>query len=411
MVIPAYNQAEYLSDAIQSVLAQSYWNYEIIVVDDGSTDDTAAIARRFGAAVRYVYQENQGLAGARNTGILHGQGEYVALLDADDLWLPSFLTQMVALAAGRPEAALYYCGVCYMDAAGRELPQPGAARIVPAGAMYMAILRANFLIPSAVMLRRSVVEENLFDVAFRRLQDWELWVRLLRQGYTFAGRTEELVRYRVHGTSLSTDPSGGQQAAKALLEKHFGPDDEEWQRWPADKRRAYGGFYRFCALIPALVRRGDWQACATYLRRAFQVDPSLAVDLDLFYDLVLGTQPPGQRGALDQLDLGESARNIHTLLHAIFLPPIPPVLMQLRRLAHGTAYYALGLVAYNAGQRSLSRSFLLQALRLRPGLWRDSLVIGNLLKSFLSRGLLAQLKHYRIQWDSPAKQTTKVEIS
>lgn len=411
MVIPAYNQAEYLSDAIQSVLAQHYRNHEIIVVDDGSTDDTAVIAHSFGAAVRYVYQENQGLAGARNTGILHAQGEYVALLDADDLWLPSFLTQMVALASERPEAAVYYCGVCYMDAAGRELPQPGAARIVPAGEMYMAILRANFLIPSAIMLRRSVVQENLFDVAFRRLQDWELWVRLLRQGYSFAGRPEELVYYRVHATSLSTDPTGGQQAAKALLEKHFGPDDEQWQWWPADKRRAYGGFYRFCALVPALVRRGDWQGCATYLCRAFQIDPSLAVDLDLFYDLVLGTQPPGQRGDLDRLDLEESARNLHILLHAVFLPPIPPVLMQLRALAHGTAYYALGLVTYNAGERSRSRAFFLQALRLRPGLWRDSLVIGNLLKSFLGPGFLTQLKHYRIQWNSQVKQTTKTEVS
>jgi glycosyltransferase involved in cell wall biosynthesis len=394
-VIPAYNQAVFLDAAIQSVLNQTYHEYEIIVVDDGSTDDTPAVAKRFGAAVRYIWQENQGLAAARNTGIDQACGDYVALLDADDEWLPAFLEQMVALAAEQPEAAVYYCGVQYVNRDGDLLPQPGQARIVAPGNMYMAMLRANFLIPSTVMMRCSVAQANLFDVAFRRLQDWELWVRLLRQGYQFAGRADSLVRYRIHDASLSTDPAGGQNAARALLEKHFGTDEGQWDTWAADKRRAYGGYYRYCALIASLIRQGDWRSCAAYLRKAFQIDPSLAIDLDLFYDLVFGAQPAGQRGDPRSVDLSQSARAINDLHHLIFQPPLPPGLANVQRQAYGTAYYALGLVAYNRGERSLSRRFLFKALCFRPELWFDRRLMSNLLKSLASAAVIEQMKILR----------------
>lgn len=395
VVIPAYNQATYLNAAIQSVLNQTYHEYEIIIIDDGSTDETSAVARRFGETVRYIRQENQGLAGARNAGIVQACGEFVALLDADDEWLPTFLQQVVTLAAQIPDAAVYYCGVHYVDDAGGLLPQPGQARIVAPAHMYMAMLRANFLIPSAVMMRSAVARANLFDVAFRRLQDWELWVRLLRQGYTFAGRAEPLVRYRIHGASLSTDPAGGRTAARALLEKHFGADDGQWDTWAADKRQAYGGYYRYSALITSLVRQGDWQACAADLRKAFQIDPSLAVDLDLFYDLAFGAQPAGQRGDPGRVDIAQSASALDDLHQMIFQPPLPPSLASVERQVYGTAYCALGLVAYGKGERSLSRQLLLKALRCRPALWLDREVAGKLVRSMAGLTMIERMKRLR----------------
>ena len=395
VVIPAYNQGQYLRGAIKSVLAQTYHDYEIIVVDDGSTDNTAAIAAGFEPDIRYIYQDNQGLAGARNTGIRQARGEYIALLDSDDLWLPSFLEAMMALAAANPRAAVFYCGLNYIDARGRLLPQSGRIKPTPPEEMYHTLLRANHLVPSATMIKRSVVvEAGLFDIAFRRLQDWELWIRLLRRGHTFIGLDQCLLQYRIHDESLSTDPGGGQKAARMMVEKHFGPDDEKYANWPADKRRAYGGLYRYCALL-SVQRQNNWQAGTQYLRRAFQSDPSLAEDLNFFYDLALGAQPPGHRGESFQLDLAQNAARIERMLASIFDSSAGSQLQSTRRKAYGAAYHALGLAAYNTEQLALARPFLLRALRFKPELWRNRRVVGNLLKSLAGKNSLNRLRKLR----------------
>ena len=91
VIIPAYNQARFLGEAIKSVLSQTYHNFEIIVVDDGSTDDTPLVASQFAGRINYFRQENQGLASSRNTGIRNSSGHFIALLDSDDQWLPNYL--------------------------------------------------------------------------------------------------------------------------------------------------------------------------------------------------------------------------------------------------------------------------------------------------------------------------------
>lgn len=392
VVIPAYNQAQYLSGAIESVLAQTYQDYEIIVVNDGSTDNTAEVATRFEPDIRYIYQKNQGLAGARNTGIRHARGQYIALLDSDDLWLPTFLEEMMALAAANPDAAVFYGGMHYIDANGSPLSQQGGIKSTPPEEMYRTLLRANHLVPSATMLKRSiVVEAGLFDIAFRRLQDWELWIRLLRQGQTFIGLDQCLLQYRIHGESLSIDPSGGQKAARMVVEKHFGLDDEKYEDWPADKRRAYGGLYRYCALS-SVQRQNNWQAGAQHARRAFQSDPSLAEDLNFFYDLALGAQPPGHRGGSFQLNLEQNAAHIEQILADVFDPSADSQLQSARCQAYGAAYHALGLVAYNTGQLSLARRFLLKAIDFKPALWRNRQVVGNIAKSLMGQNVLDRLR-------------------
>jgi glycosyltransferase involved in cell wall biosynthesis len=396
VVIPAYNQAHYLAEAIQSVVNQTFEDYEIIVVDDGSTDDTQLVAQQFEPSIRYIYQDNQGLAGARNTGIQHARGDLIALLDSDDAWLPTFLASMVSLMETKPQAAVCYCGVIYIDSLGRKLPQSGNTRVLSSEVMYDTILRMNFLIPSTIIMKRSVViTASLFDVNFRRLQDWELWVRLLRAGYIFAGLDQCLVRYRLHSDSLSTDPTGGQRAALALAEKHFGIDDGKWQSWPEDKRRAYGGVYRYHALTTALLRQHDWKTCNQYLGRALLIDPTLAVDTDLFYELVLGTQPMGNRGFLEDFDLENSVQNVEQLFEDLFQQFPDLAKREQGRLAYSTLYYALGLIAFNQDRLSLSRRFLLMALRSRPRLWYDKRFLNIVVKSHLGMRIMNLLRRIR----------------
>lgn len=370
VVVPAYNQADYLAIALNSILDQSYPDYEILVVDDGSTDETATVARSFSDSIRYIWQENQGLAGARNTGIRQAQGEFVALLDSDDCWHPEFLETMMALSAAQPDGSVYYAGWRYMDTQGRELPQAPGQKVIPPAQMYSALLKSNFINCCTVVMRRAaVMTSGLFDPAFRRLQDRELWVRMLRQGHTFIGTAACLVRYRIHDSSLSTDPTGGIRAVLALAAKHFGPDEGHPADWSTEKRQAYSGAYRSCA-ITALVRQHNWQSCAHYVRLALQIDPTLAVDLAFFYELALGAQPLGYRGTPYKTELTADCEQIEHFLHQLLQPGTAQVLPLLYHQCRGTAFYALGLSAAHRGDFALSRVALGKALFSRPELGR-----------------------------------------
>lgn len=393
VVIPAYNQARFLSDAIQSVLVQTYRDFEIIVVDDGSTDDTAVVAQQIGSAIRYFYQDNRGLAGARNTGIRQSQSEYVALLDCDDQWLPSFLETMMFLVEQNPDAAAYYCGWRYMDVAGCDLPQAPNSLVIPPEQLYQVLLRANFIVPSAVILHRSkIVQIGLFDETLRQIEDWDLWIRLLRNGYPIVGSPKWLLRYRLHGSSLSDSVIKMQRTLQAVVEKHFGEDDRQWEKWSWEKRRAFGGVYRYNALTSVL-RQNDWQRCAEYLRQAFQVDPTLAADLDLFYELALGTQPLGYRGVFETLDFESNTRNLLESMQVVFLThPMSKKLEEKRSEAYGYAYLALGLVAYGCRRMSESRYYLLKSVCAYPLLIYHPQISLKLLKSFLGARLLDTLK-------------------
>lgn len=409
VVIPNYNHTRFVSQAIQSALDQTYRSFEIIVVDDGSTDNSQEVVASFGNQVCYIWQENRGLGAARNTGIRAAQGELIGLLDADDQWSPIFLETMVSLAARHPEAAVYYCSAQGMDVDGRDLPQMFGGPARPPETMYPTLLRANFLIPSTIIMRRSViVAAGLFEQTLHLIhgcEDWDLWLRIL-PNHSFIGTSACLVRYRLHGSSLSANVAGMQQAARAVIEKHFGPDDGQRQSWSGEKRRAYGGLHRYL-LLTSVQRQDDWQAAAQHLRRALRVDPTLATDLDLFYALALGSQPPGYRCTAHQLDFENNVRHISHVLSEVFCSPVGREFESLRPHTYGTAYYALGLVAYNTGQLSVSRHFLLKALRFRPDLWRSALVVGNLVKSFAGRAMLDRMKRHAPQLKRRHEPTTR----
>ena len=274
VIIPNYNHTKFIRGAIHSALNQTYPRFEIIIVDDGSTDNSREVVSEFGNRVHYIWQENQGLAGARNTGIRAARGEFIGLLDADDLWQPNFLDVMIALADKHPDAAVYYCCARGMDITGQDLSQIFGGPPIPSASLFHSLLRANFLIPSTIMMRRFVaINAGLFDQALRSCEDWDLWLRLLPD-HDFVGTSACLVRYRLHGSSLSTNPSGMQKALRAVVEKHFGPEDELAANWSQEKKRAYGGYYRYC-LLSSIQYQSDWPSSARNLYKALLAEFNL----------------------------------------------------------------------------------------------------------------------------------------
>jgi glycosyltransferase involved in cell wall biosynthesis len=201
IVVAAYNQAPLLAQAIDSVRAQTFADWELVVVDDGSTDDTPEVVARRADDPRIVYvrQARAERCVARNRGIAASTGRLVAFLDADDLWRPEKLARQVAALAAEPAAGLCYTIARFVDAAGRPLPIRKPARPL-AGDAFACLMRGNVLILASVVVRRACLDEaGGFDPALARYgcEDWDLWLGIARR-HPVAVVDEELTLYRRH---------------------------------------------------------------------------------------------------------------------------------------------------------------------------------------------------------------------
>jgi glycosyltransferase involved in cell wall biosynthesis len=205
VVIPCFDQGHYLREALQSVLAQTLPPAEIVVVDDGSTDNTAAIAREY-SKVRCIHQRNRGLASARNAGAAHTTGEHIVFLDADDRLKPDALAIGVRELVAHPACALVWGRCVRIDQDGRELPTVPPPPVV--GDAFEALLRNNFIwTPALAMFRRSVCGPLLrFNPAVDAAADYELYLRIVRH-FPIHGHAGVVAEYRLHGASMSSNAS------------------------------------------------------------------------------------------------------------------------------------------------------------------------------------------------------------
>jgi glycosyltransferase involved in cell wall biosynthesis len=206
VIIPAFNYAHFLPEAIGSVLAQTWLEFELIVVDDGSTDDTAGVcARVTDPRFRSVHQSNQGLSAARNTGIREARFPYVAFLDADDRWKPDFLaTVFREFRRLSPEFAVVGAGCTRMDAGGEPLPPPRRNYLHTAELTAASFCLRNRPLSSSIVIRRAVFDEcGDFDTALRSSEDRDMWIRLTTCGSRFFYLGEPLAFIRRHPQNMS----------------------------------------------------------------------------------------------------------------------------------------------------------------------------------------------------------------
>ncbi len=206
VIIPTYNAAEYLSKAIESVLAQTFKDYELIVVDDGSTDDTEEVVRRFGDRVKYLRQENRGPGAAKNLGIKNSRGSLIATLDADDRWFPHKLAVQFAYMKEHSEAALVYGNCSTFDEQGiLTEAYDGIHRKVFSGDVFDKLILKNFIASITIMVRKSCLARvGLFPENFMISEDWHLWLRIAKE-YPIGYIDEPLAMYRWQKKSLTWD--------------------------------------------------------------------------------------------------------------------------------------------------------------------------------------------------------------
>lgn len=197
IAIPAYNSELCLRETLESALAQTYRAHEVIVIDDGSTDCTEEIARSFGDRVRYIKQENQGIAGARNRALHEATGDWVAFLDHDDLILPEKLEKQLTMIKANPNLVVVYSTFTYLysDGSTKEIP------VFPARKLWPALRYRTPILPSTSIIRRSALEEiGGFDMdpRLRMIDDWDMWFRMVRRysSDAFQEIPESLTMYR-----------------------------------------------------------------------------------------------------------------------------------------------------------------------------------------------------------------------
>ena len=177
VVIPTYNRADFLHEAIASVLQQDHPHVELIVVDDGSRDGTAAVVSRFGTAVQCLWQENRGVSAARNRGVAASTGDLIAFLDSDDLWLPSKVSAQVAYFEAHPDMQACHTDEIWM----RRGVRVNERRIhrKQGGWQFLASLPRCLISPSAIMMRRTLWDHlGGFDESLPACEDYDLWLRL-----------------------------------------------------------------------------------------------------------------------------------------------------------------------------------------------------------------------------------------
>ncbi|MGC8947353.1 MAG: glycosyltransferase [Anaerolineae bacterium] len=208
VIIPCYNQGRFLADAIKSVLEQDYPDKEIIVVDDGSTDETRTVAAGFGNLIKYLKQPNRGAASARNAGIRLAEGEYIAFLDADDICLPGRLSLEARVLDQRPGVGLVATDAYLIDGSGKILGLKSTISGAPKNPEDFRWETVEYCATtSTVMVRWKCFDLcGYFDEQFRGGggEDWLAWVKIAHD-FSMVYLNEPLVGYRIHGSNVTRD--------------------------------------------------------------------------------------------------------------------------------------------------------------------------------------------------------------
>jgi hypothetical protein len=386
-IIPSYNRANYLPLAVDSVLGQTYPVGELVIVDDGSTDNTREVVERYEGRVRFSQQNHGGVSAARNKGLELAQGEVIAWCDADDVWEPTFLQRTVPLLDKDLQLDGVYAGVAHIDSDGNRLPQENRIA-VPPDQLYAALADDCFIQTTALVMRKRCFDQaGWFDTNFDISEDYDMFLRLA-QCCRIVGLGEPLVQYRVHHQNTVGNTAKWCESRLALTRKHFGDPRQGVTGMTEQQRRAHAHAYR-AAAVKCLQDSADdrgWQ----YLREGASIWPDILSQLDTLYELVCGNQPPGLRGDATRLNLAERADYMRQHLSEVFQNADAALAAQ-RGTTYGNTYLALGILSDQANQQAAARHYLWTALHYRPAFLIDYPFMRRFIK--VSTGLKRRPAH------------------
>jgi glycosyltransferase involved in cell wall biosynthesis len=350
IIIPTYNRAQLLRLTVESVLAQTYPALEIIVVDDGSTDDTPAVMAQYAGRVIYLRQANQGEAAARNRGIRTASGEYLTFLDHDDLFLPTKIERQVEVMDARPKVGLVHCGYYHIDENGDRLEK---VVFLPERDILKELVHVCFIWQGGPLVRRQCLERvGLFEEG-NWSADWDMWLRIALAGFEFACIQEPLGAYRIIPGSMMARIDKLEEASFQILDKIFADP-----RLPANvhlvKKQAYGNTHLW--LSWRYYGAGRWDDAQRNLTQAVACIPRLL------------EQPEGLLDSLCGDALSVRVNNPVKFVSDVLnhLPPGAAVLCQYRAYLLARVHLGLALRLYGTGKMEQAGAEIEAAIALDP---------------------------------------------
>ncbi|SHN24208.1 glycosyltransferase family 2 protein [Mucilaginibacter sp. OK098] len=229
IIMPAYNAEKFIEESINSVINQTFNNWELLIINDGSTDSTESIACKYAATdarVKLINQENKRLGAARNTGILNAKGSWIAFLDADDLWMPDKLKKQLSVAKTEPKAGVIFTDgfTFYDNSIKTALPYGTVTGFFTASAIYKLEYQGNYIPVLSALIKKAHIDNiGLQDESpyVYGCEDWDYWLRLAINGVSFFGMEEKLFYYRRHISNMSNDSNLMALAKATVFIKNF----------------------------------------------------------------------------------------------------------------------------------------------------------------------------------------------
>lgn len=358
VVISTFNRSTLLREAIDSVLAQTYPAIEIIVTDDCSTDDTAAVVATYGSRVRYIRTErNSGQAVTRNTGLRAATGDYLCFLDDDDAFLPAKIEKQVRLLDARPDAGFALCRYYHTDEHGHRLQR---SALMPEGALLKQLVQGCFISTISIPLVRRECMQRIgeLDATLPTSTDFDLWLRISRAGFHAVAVQEVLTTYRLHLNNLTRDASRLERGGTANLDKLFAnpdlPDDVV-----AVKDQAYANMRVWISSL--YYNAGQWEGGIRNLAAACALDSGLRGAKEFCDRLVYM--------ALDAR-MSDPVRFTTGVLEHLPAPlSVAPVL---RNRTMAWVHFGVALRAYRDGAINDAQQHVQAAIKLDPSIFKSS---------------------------------------
>ncbi len=308
VIVPVYGVEKYIAATVRSVLEQTYSNFELIIVDDASPDQSIEICQEFkNSRIKIIHQENRGLAGARNTGIRHAQGEYLAFLDGDDLWSPEKLEKHVTHLENSPTVGISFSRSAFIDEAGNSLGNYQMPKLKGITTPYL-LCRNPVSNGSASVIRREVfeaikfqdnlygiVEEFYFDERFRQSEDIECWIRIsIQTGWQIEGIPEALTLYRVNSDGLSANMLKQLDSWEKVIEKtrSYAPElITQWEKLARAYQLRYLARRAVRMQAPSTALEMTYRALSTHWRILLEEPRRTLLTLVAAYSLWLLPRP------------------------------------------------------------------------------------------------------------------------
>ncbi|MFK7803651.1 MAG: glycosyltransferase [Anaerolineae bacterium] len=370
IIIPAYNQGHYLQSSVESALAQTWENIEVIIIDDGSTDNTAEVGQSFAdPRVTYIYQENGGLSAARNTGLHHATGEFISFLDSDDLFLPQKIEALLNKLQANPEAGLAAGPALLIDENGQEIGKTYGNGIPDLDEEWLFGNRVH--VGSILVKAEWLNQVEPFDESLRACEDWDMWMRLAIVGCKMVWSPDPVSKYRIHGQQMTKEAVRMKTAMLTVLEKIFDRDDlqPEWHEAAARAKAE--------ALIKAAARgflAGDVATAKSDLASSIEISPELKDrDANILLNKLLGWA------------YAPSSNDPFTYMSTVFenLPASLNIPSERKKLELGQLAVNLAFQNFAQANKPKTRKYVIEAAKIDPSQLMNKRLCSIFLQSLL----------------------------